>query len=115
MGLLGGGAEALVAGNEQAVAHARTHRRESILGFTFLGVFAGAYAAGTYLTLEGDDHDTLGGVVFLSSLAPLLVSTVLAVSARRELENAVNIYNDSLEGPIAPKAFDFPPPPPDGR
>ena len=32
-----------------------------------------------------------------------------------DLDNAVNIYNDALEGPIAPNAFDALPPPPGGR
>ena len=116
IGLLGGGGEELVAGNETATALMRKHRRKQIWSGSLLGLGLGTVIAGNVLFYTADDRNLGPGlaVVWLG-LIPTVVSAVFASSARHDLLNAVNVYNDALEGPIAPDAFDAPPPPPGER
>ena len=112
IGLLGGGAEELVAANETATALARKHRRKQIWATSLFGLGLGTSIAGNVLFWTADAQDRRPGVAIAwLSLIPLVASAVFFNSARHDLENAVNIYNDALEGPIAPNAFDALPPP----
>lgn len=98
VGMLGGGAEALVAGNDLALSRARKLRRDSILAGSFYGLGVATFVTGAVF-LTGDDERGLSTGLMLGSLAPLIVSGVFFASARRELLNAVNVYNAALEGP----------------
>jgi hypothetical protein len=63
-----------------------------------------------------DPHDRgPGALVGALAIIPMLAAAVIVASARHDLANAVNLYNDALEGPIAPDAFEPPAPPPGGR
>jgi hypothetical protein len=116
IGLLGGNGEALVAGNEQATSLMRKHRRKQLWTWSLLGLAIGTEVAGGAMLATSDEyHRGPGMAVTWLALVPLLTSLVIATSARHDLVNAVNIYNDALEGPIAPDAFEDPPPPPGGR
>jgi hypothetical protein len=107
---LAGSAEELVAGNAIAVDHARRYRRQAITGLTLAGVGVAAVATGAALGLgaAGEDRRGAGAIVAVTSIVPNLVSLFFTMAARQNLENAVNIYNDGLDGPIAPDAFDEP-------
>jgi hypothetical protein len=114
IGLLGGGGEALVAGNETATALMRKHQRKQTASWILFGLGLGTSVAGSTLALAGEGPDLLGlGLAWLG-LLPMAISLGFSLSGRHDLVNAVNIYNDALEGPIAPDAF-HPPPPPGGR
>src|SRR5262249_2422039 len=116
IGLLGGNGEALVAGNEMATTLMRKSRHKEIWGWSIFGLGVGTWITGSVLVWRADANDrTPGFFVSWLALVPLLASAVITPSARHDLVNAVNVYNDSLEGPIAPDAFDAPPPPPGGR
>ena len=116
IGLLGGGAEELVASNDTAVALARKHRRKQIWSMSLFGVGLGTAIAGNTLFWTADAGDERRGLALVwLSLIPIVASAVFFNSARHDLDNAVNIYNDALDGPIAPDAFDPLPPPPGGR
>jgi hypothetical protein len=107
---LAGSAEDLVAGNAVAVDHARRYRRQMITGLTLAGLGVATFATGATLGLgvAGEDRRPVGAIVAVTSIVPNLVSLFFTSSARQDLENAVNIYNDGLDGPIAPDAFDEP-------
>ena len=118
IGLLGGGAEELVGGNEMATALAHKHRRKQIWAVSLTCLGLGASMAGNALFWTADEHDSgraRGLAVVGLGLIPIVASAVFFNSARHDLDNAVNIYNDALDGPIAPNAFDPLPPPPGGR
>ena len=115
IGLLGGGGEDLVAGNDTATALIRKHRRKQIWSGSLLGLGLGTVIAGNALFYAADDRNGAGIAVAWIGLIPMVVSAALSNSARHDLVNAVNIYNDALEGPIAPDAFDALPPPLGGR
>jgi hypothetical protein len=110
VGQLGGGLEALVAGNGEAVAYARKYRRDRIVGFSLFAVGLATWAAGSYLLLE-DSQSGLSHGILWSSLVPYLTSVGFLVAARHDLANAVNAYNDGIDTAVAP-AF---PAPFDGR
>ena len=68
------------------------------------------------MSFTADSNDIGPGIaVTWLGLVPLAVSLAFQGSARYDLVSAINVYNDALEGPIAPGAFDAPPPPPGGR
>jgi hypothetical protein len=115
IGVLGGGGEELVAGNEAATALMRKHRRKQIWSGSLLGLGLGTVIAGNALFYAADDRNRSGIAVAWIGFIPMVASIVLSTSARHDLVNAVNIYNDALEGPIAPDAFDPLPPPLGGR
>jgi hypothetical protein len=116
IGLLGGGGgEALVAGNETATALMRKHQRKQTASWILFGLGLGTSIAGTTLVFTGDDHERLGVGLAWLGLLPMAISLGFSLSARHDLVNAVNVYNDALEGPIAPDAFHPLPPPPGGR
>ena len=76
----------------------------------------GTAIAGSAMSLTADANDRGPGIALTwLGLVPMAASLVFLSSARHDLVNAVNVYNDALEGPIAPNAFDAPPPPPGGR
>jgi hypothetical protein len=118
IGMLGGGAEELVANNEMATALAHKHRRKQVWAMSFFGLGLGASIAGNALFWTADAQDTnraRGLAIVGLTLIPIVASAAFFNSARHDLDNAVNIYNDALDGPIAPNAFDPLPPPPGGR
>jgi hypothetical protein len=116
IGLLGGGGEELVANNETATALVRKQRRKQIWATSFFGLGLGTSIAGNALFWTADAQDSRRGLAIAwLGLVPLVVSAAFFNSARHDLENAVNIYNDALDGPIAPNAFDALPPPPGER
>jgi hypothetical protein len=118
IGLLGGGSEELVAGNETATALMRKQRPKQIWAVSLFGLGLGTSIAGNALLFTTDANDSgrgrALGVAWLG-LIPLVASAVFFNSARHDVENAVNVYNDALDGPIAPDAFAPLPPPPGGR
>ena len=98
VGLLGGGAEELVSGNEAAVAEAHAHRRDRILAWSFLGLGLGGFTAGTILNLDQRHrHDELGAGLYFGAFVPIITSVIFSSRAWHELANAINIYNDDLE------------------
>jgi hypothetical protein len=115
VGLLGGGGEALVAGNDTATALMRKHERKQTASWILFGLGLGTSIAGNTLFFNGDGHDRLGVGLAWLGLVPMATSLVLLLSAQHDRVNAVNVYNDALEGPIAPDAFQAPPPPPGAR
>jgi hypothetical protein len=117
IGLLGGRGEELVAGNDTATALMRKHRSKQIWSLSLLGLGLGTAIAGNVL-LRADDANALpvrGLAVSWLGIASMAASLAFSYSAHHDLVNAVNVYNDALEGPIAPRAFDALPPPPGGR
>ena len=116
IGLFGGGGEELVASNETASALMRKHRRKQIWATSLFGLGLGTSVAANALFWTADAPDRGRGLAIAwLGLVPIVVSAVFFNSARHDLESAVNVYNDALEGPIAPNAFDALPPPPGGR
>lgn len=116
IGFLGGGGEELVASNEMATALVHKHRRKQIWAVSLASLGLGASIAGNALFWTADAGDERRGLAIVwLSLIPIVASAVFFNSARHDLDNAVNIYNDALDGPIAPNAFDPLPPPPGGR
>jgi hypothetical protein len=116
IGLFGGGGDELVANNEAATALMRKHRRKEIWATSLFGLGLGTSIAGNALFWTADPQDNRRGLALVwLGLVPMLASAVFFNSARHDLENAVNVYNDALEGPIAPHAFAPSPPPPGGR
>jgi hypothetical protein len=116
IGILGGNGEALVGGNEAATALMRKHRTKQIWGVSLLGLGIAAGITGQVMFQTADPHDRGPGVlVGALALFPVLAAAVVVASSRHDLANAVNLYNDALEGAIAPDAFEPPPPPPGGR
>jgi len=113
IGLFGGNGEALVAGNDAATTLMRKHRHKAIPGVSLFGLSLATFITG-HVLFWTDDRDR-GLAVLSLNLVPMFVSAVLVTSARHDLVNAVNIYNDALEGPIAPDPFAPLPPPPGGR
>ena len=98
VGLLGGGAEALVRGDDAAVAEARPYRRDRLLSWTFLAASLGAFGAATTFSLERDHrHEALGADLFFAGFVSSLVSVAFASAAAHDLTNAVVIFNDDLE------------------
>lgn len=116
IGVFGGGGEGLVANNDAATALMRKHQRKEIWGWSLFAVGLGTSIAGnTWLRTADADNRRPGLAVAWLGLVPMLASLVFFTSARHDLVNAVNVYNDALDGPIAPDAFDAAPPPPGGR
>jgi hypothetical protein len=118
IGLLGGGGEALVASNDMATALMRKHHRKEIWGVSLFSLGAATSIAGNAMFWTADPGDSGRGrglAIAWLGLVPIIASAVFFNSARHDVENAVNIYNDALEGPIAPDAFDPSPPPPGAR
>lgn len=117
IGLLGGNGEALVAGNDAATTLARKHQHKAIWGWSLFGLGLATSITGNALVFSRDANDRPPGLVIvpLLGLLPLVASAVLLASARHDLVNAVNIYNDALDGPLAPDAFAPAAPPPGGR
>ena len=75
VGLLGGGAEELVRGDEAAVTEVRAHRRDRILAWSFLGLGLGGFTAGTILSLDKSHrHDELGAGLYFGAFAPIVAS-----------------------------------------
>jgi hypothetical protein len=117
IGLFGGKGEELVAGNETATALMRKHRSKQIWSWSLFGLGLGIAIAGNALlwTEDANVFPVRGLAVSWLGIASMAAALAFSGSARHDFVNAVNIYNDSLEGPIAPGAFDALPPPPGGR
>jgi hypothetical protein len=104
LGLVGDAA-ALVRGNDFAVQRARSYRRNQIAALAIYGVGLGMLGAGIGLSAgarQGSRAWTAGDVLWITSLIPVLASIPFLLAARRNLLDAVNIYNDGLEGPVGP-------------
>jgi hypothetical protein len=119
LGLTGSAVE-LVSGNDLAVDYAHRYRRRQIAGLTCYAVGLAAALTGIALLAVPDRSDgrTVAGNVLLgTSLVPMTLSLPFIFTAHGRLQDAVNIYNDGLEGPLAPDAFEprYTPPPPGGR
>ena len=98
VGLLGGGAEELVRGDDAAIAEARPYRRHRLAAWTFSVASLGAFGAATYFSLEKDRrHEGLGADLFFGGFLASLVSLGFASAAAHDLTNAVDIFNDDLE------------------
>jgi hypothetical protein len=106
-----GSAEDLVRGNDLAVAEARASFRKSTAGWLLYGIGTSLLATGIILDASRRTETPVETALILGSLVPLIASAPFIAGATVSRQNAVNIYNDSLEGPIDPHAFDEPPPP----
>ena len=105
VGLLGGGAERLVAGDARALEHARRAQHEMRLGWTLYGVgwaslLVGAVAAGAW------SHDRLKegaafGVMGLGA-GVSLVGVWFTMKGGASLVDAINVYNDDLDARAVP-------------
>jgi hypothetical protein len=97
----GGGAEALVAGNDRAIAQARTYRHLRTAGLVTCATTLAAVAlsAGLLLRINDSRAYETAGVVTLSASVPAAIGCgVLVGESRGALLNAINIYNDSVDG-----------------
>jgi hypothetical protein len=100
---LAGSAEDLVRGNELAVEHARRYRRRQTAALAVYGLGLASFGTGLGLLVpprRSDGRFVAGNVLFLASSVSMIVAAVFFSSAIGNLEDAVNIYNDALEGPI---------------
>ena len=114
----GGGAEALVAGNDLAIRQARTYRHLRLAGLVACATTVAALTldAAVLLPRSNDSraYQTAGIVTLAGSIPAAIACGVLVGESNGALLNAVNIYNDALDGPVGQRAVE-PPPPPGGR
>jgi hypothetical protein len=91
-------AEDLVSGNELAVAYARRAHHQMVAGLVLYAAGVATLATSLVLLGQTEDpaHNTAARVVLPLSLVPLFVSLGLVFTARGNVEDAVNIYNDGL-------------------
>jgi hypothetical protein len=100
MGLLGGGAEELVAGDARAVEYARAyHRRMRLAGILYItGLVAIVAGAAIESSNEGSLAKGAGAGLFAAGVVSSLpVSLYLISTGAPLLTDAVNVYNDDLE------------------
>ena len=99
----GDGAEALVAGNDRAIEQARAYRHLRVAGLATCGTtMAALVVAGALLIPRVNDsrgYQTASVLTVFGSVPLAITCGVLVGESRGALLNAVNIYNDSLDGP----------------
>jgi hypothetical protein len=107
-GFFGGGLVDAVHGNERAEQEAITARNLTVAGFTLQVVGLSGVVTGVVLETRDDDAARTAGIWFgLGGAVTVLVGTLLVRSGSPHMYNAVNIYNDGVEGhPLPPKPLD---------
>jgi hypothetical protein len=111
---LAGSAEDLVSGNDLAIRFARRSHRQVIAGWTLYTTGVAALGTGIALLASSRrdaDGAVAGRILVGTSLVPMIVSLPLFLAAFANRQDAVNIYNDALEGAIDAHAFDDHAPP----
>jgi len=125
VGIFGGGIEDAVEGNAEAEEHARAYRNLTVAGLSTSVLGLGMEIGGLVLTANnsgfgGDSaNGPAGAALVFSGLAAVVVGSVLMASAQPHLWDAVNTYNDGIDGPWRPSPRPPPalppgPPPPPG-
>jgi hypothetical protein len=107
-GFFGGGLIDAVRGNPRAEAEASKGRDLIVAGFVVSMVGVGGLGSG--IALMATDQEGPGGTqsrvgvgLFLGGFAAQIASIVLDLNAAPHFHDAVNIYNDDLERPVAPQ------------
>lgn len=125
VGMFGGGLEDAVEGNAEAEEHAHAFRNLLIAGTATTVLGLGSEIGGLVITADnsgfgGDSgRGAAGAALVFSGAVAVVVGLVLTASAQPHLWDAVNAYNDGVEGswrvpppPVPPPTFPAAAPPP---
>ena len=120
-GGFGGDLDEAVAGNPEALSHAKAYRAQMIGGFAAtMGGLASMIAGGLVYSNSEDasgrrdpTEQTVGITLGIGGLAAYVTGLVLLTTAQPHLWDAINIYNDSVYDPgVQPRPYGPSAPPP---